>query len=67
MPMRQSACLIFNPINVDNYAAVFNCTPVGHDDPDLKLFILVGWVSCLLLGPTGFNSTGVFSVAPDFQ
>ena len=27
------------------------------DGPDLKLFILVGWaeVSCLLLGPPGFN------------
>ena len=29
--MRQSACLVFNPITVDNYAAfVFNCTPVGR-------------------------------------
>ena len=32
---------------VDNYAAFFNCTPVGrasdYDGPDLKLFILVGW------------------------
>ena len=27
--MRQSACLVFNPIMVDNYAAFFNCTPVG--------------------------------------
>ena len=27
--MRQSACLVFNPIMVDNYAA-FNCTPVGQ-------------------------------------
>ena len=27
--MRQSACLVFNPIMVDNYAA-FNCTPVGR-------------------------------------
>ena len=26
--MRQSACLVFNPILVDNYAAFFNCTPV---------------------------------------
>ena len=26
--MRQSACLVFNPIMVDNYAAFFNCTPV---------------------------------------
>ena len=43
--MRQSACLVFNPIMVDNYAAFFNCTPVGRASdsmlaPDLKLFIL---------------------------
>ena len=28
--MRQSACLVFNPIMVDNYAAFFNFTPVGR-------------------------------------
>ena len=29
--MRQSTCLVFfNPIMVDNYAASFNCTPVGR-------------------------------------
>ena len=28
--MRQSACSVFNPIMVDNYAAFFNCTPVGR-------------------------------------
>ena len=28
--MRQSACLVFNPITVDNYSAFFNCTPVGR-------------------------------------
>ena len=28
-----------------------------HDDPDLKVFILVGWDRsfCLLLGPSGLN------------
>ena len=32
--MRQSACLVFNPIMVDNYAAFFNCTPVARaSDP----------------------------------
>ena len=25
--MRQSACLVINPITVDGYAALFNCTP----------------------------------------
>ena len=28
--MRQSACLVFNSIMVDNNAAFFNCTPVGR-------------------------------------
>ena len=26
--MRQSACLVVNPITVDTFAALFNCTPV---------------------------------------
>ena len=26
--MRQSACLVINPIKVNGYAAFFNCTPV---------------------------------------
>ena len=52
--MRQSACLVFNPITVNNFASLFNCTPVGRasDGPDIKLFILVGlgrsfFVCCL--------------------
>ena len=28
--MRQSACLVINPIMVDGYAALFNCTPVNR-------------------------------------
>ena len=28
--MRHSACLVFNQIMVDGYAAFFNCTPVGR-------------------------------------
>ena len=28
--MRQSACLFFNPIIVNNYDTFFNCTPVGR-------------------------------------
>ena len=42
--MRQSACLVFNPIMIDNNAVFFNCTPVGrtsdsiYDGPDKKLF-----------------------------
>ena len=28
--MRQSACLVINPITVDNLASFFNCTLVGR-------------------------------------
>ena len=28
--MRQSACLVINPITVDNFSALFNCTPVDR-------------------------------------
>ena len=28
--MRQSACLVFNPVTVNNFAPLFNCTPVGR-------------------------------------
>ena len=28
--MRQSACLVFNQVIVDNYTAFLNCTPVGR-------------------------------------
>ena len=28
--MQQSACLVINPITVDNFAALFNCTPVDR-------------------------------------
>ena len=28
--MLQSACLVINPIMVDGYAALFNCTPVDR-------------------------------------
>ena len=55
--MRQSACLVFNPITVNNFASLFNCTPVGRASdsmmaPTLNQFILVGlgrsfFVCCL--------------------
>ena len=28
--MQQSACLVINPIKVDNFADLFNCTPVDR-------------------------------------
>ena len=27
--MRQSACLVFNPTTINNFASLFKCTPVG--------------------------------------
>ena len=58
----------FNPVMVNTYVGLFNCTAMGrasdYDGPDLKLFLLAG-ASCLLLGPTGFNWCLYF--APDFQ
>ena len=60
--MRQSACLVFNPIKADYYAAFFNFTPVGRASDSMMAptssysFQLVGaGASCLLLGPPGFN------------
>ena len=45
--MRQSACLVFNPITVDNHAAfLLHADGSGvrlYDGTDIKLFILVGW------------------------
>ena len=52
--MRQSACLVFNPITVfnqitvDNYAAFFNCTPVGRASDSMM----------------GFWSGNLFLIAP---
>ena len=57
--MRLSVCLVFNPIMVDNYAAFFNCTPLGRASDSMmaptKLFILVGWGRSFLsvAWPTG--------------
>ena len=28
--MRQSACIVINPITVDNFAALYNCMPVDR-------------------------------------
>ena len=60
--MRQSACIVINPITVDGFAALLNCMPVEqgirlHYGPDVKLFILVGWDRSfrLLVGPQALN------------
>ena len=28
--LRQSPCLVINPITIDNFGSFFNCTPVGR-------------------------------------
>ena len=64
--MQQSACLVFNPIVVDSYAASGLSVVRLYDGLDIKLFILVGTgASCLLLGPPGFN--WCFSFDPGFS
>ena len=35
--VRQTVCLVFNPIMVEGYAALFSCTAVVHDGFDVKL------------------------------
>ena len=70
--MRQTACLVFTPITVNNFASLFNCTPVGRRQtrwwPRHKA-IYFNWFGpelfCLLLGPPGFNCW--FSFAQVFQ
>ena len=66
--MRQSACLVFNPIMVDNYAAFFNCCSVGRASVSMmvptKLFILVGWDRSFLsvAWPTGVQLVFLFAL-----
>ena len=33
--MRQSTCLVINPIKVDNFAALFKCTPVDRESDSM--------------------------------
>ena len=54
--MRQSACLVVNPVGVNKFAVLFNCMPVGHGSdsrPNIKLFGWFGLDTCLFLGPSG--------------
>ena len=59
--MRQSACLVLNPITVYSYGLLFNCTTVGqasdYDGCDVKLSS-VGW--CLMLICTTVAQLEVF-------
>ena len=47
--MRQSACVIINPITVDSFAFLYNCTPAGRASdsmmsPKLSLLIYLSWL-----------------------
>ena len=73
--MRQSACLVFNPIMVNNFASLFNCMPVGWASDSMMCkqrhkAIYFSWLGpelfCPLLGPPGFNCCFLF-FAPVFQ
>ena len=58
--MRQTACLVVNPITVDNCAALFNCTTAGHPIYGSLNFHL-GWLgldAVSLVGPTGVQLLG---------
>ena len=60
--MRQSACVVINPIAFDSFAALFNCTPVDRASDYMmarpKAFHF-SWLGPelfrLLLGPPGLN------------
>ena len=41
--MRQSTCLVINPITVDGYSALFNCTPVDRAS-DSMMAIHFSWL-----------------------
>ena len=60
--IRQSACLVINPITVDNFAALFNCTPVDWASDSMMTptisysFKLVGTGALSsVVGPPGLN------------
>ena len=70
--MYQSACLVFNPITVGNYASFFYCIPndraSDYYDPDIKLYSFkLARAGAFLSGvwPTGVQMVIFFSVAPD--
>ena len=45
--MQQSACLVINPITVDN--CTYHCTNVRlNDDSEIRLLILFGWAAALI-------------------
>ena len=60
--LRKSACLVINPIMVDYFAALFNCTPVYQASDSMMAppeTIHFSWLEtelfCLLLGSLGLS------------
>ena len=71
-PVFSLVCYVFNPVTVNNFVSLFNCTPVGRASDSMMArhkTIFFSWFGpelfCLLLGPPGFNCW--FSFAPVFQ
>ena len=65
--MQQSACSVINPITVDNFAALFNCTTVIRCQTLLwprPKAIHFGWFGPELFGPFGPPR---LNFASDFQ
>ena len=54
--MRQTACLVINPIIVDGYASLFNCKTAVRASDSMTVSP-GGWglTICLWLGSTGFH------------
>ena len=69
--MWQSACLVFNPIMVNSFASLFNCTPVGRESDsmmaDIKLFILVVGAEFFVRCLTHWGSTVGFLLLQCFS
>ena len=59
--MRQSACLVINPITVDSFASLYNCTPVGRASDSM-----MGPTSSLLIYLSRLEMDLVLSVAWSF-
>ena len=76
--MRQSTCLVVNPIAINNFVVLFNCMPVGRDSDSMiaqykaNYLVCCGWtLVCFLAhrGPTsglllllGFGSLVILDV-----
>ena len=62
--MRQTACLVVNPITVDSYALLFNCTKVvrASDSMTASSLSFHKWVGdwCFVLGLARRGSTSSF-------